>query len=45
MGLALLDSLTEGPFFPQASWNNKGSDVTFKNAIALLSVDSVSYAY
>lgn len=30
MGLAVLVSLTEGPFFPQASWNNKGSYVTFK---------------
>ena len=30
MGLAVLVSLTERPFIPQASWNNKGSYVTFK---------------
>lgn len=30
MGLAVLVSLIEGPFFADASWNNKGGYVTFK---------------
>lgn len=30
MGLAVLVSLTERPFIPQASWNNKGSCKAFK---------------
>lgn len=39
MELAELVSLTEGPFFAHASWNNKGSYVTFKMQLLCCPVD------